>query len=186
MVTINYTQTKVNAAITPAELAFVPPPTAQEREATAGNPMDLVGKRAPHFRLTKQDGGEVTDASLRGGAYVLVFWASWSDPSVSELPGLDDIYLKNITSAIKFFAVNQAEEAAAVKAFLSKSHITMPVLLDPEGKADIAFAAESLPEIVIVGRDGVVKKVFVGPDHQPDITAAIDALPGNAAAQPNP
>jgi hypothetical protein len=117
---------------------------------------------------------------------VLVFWASWSDPSVSELPGLDDIYLKNITSAIKFFAVNQAEEAAAVKAFLSKSHITMPVLLDPEGKADIAFAAESLPEIVIVGRDGVVKKVFVGPDHQPDITAAIDALPGNAAAQPNP
>jgi hypothetical protein len=58
----------------------------------------------------------------------------------------------------------------------SKS-LSVPVLLDTEGKAGDLYKANAIPETVVVGKDGVVKKVFVGagPDTEKQLRDAVDA-----------
>jgi len=175
VVTIDYTRTEINGNIPNDALSFVPPPTAEERETPIADPMSLMARRVPHFRLSSTDSADVSDAALRGRVYVLIFWASWSNPAATFLPAMEELYAKAKAANVRFFAIDQQEPLAAVKRFVTQNNITMPVLLDSDGKASISFGADSLPETVVVGRDGMVKKVYVGVADPADVQTAIDA-----------
>jgi peroxiredoxin len=144
-------------------------------EPETSDAMSLIGKPAPKFRLAQLGGGQVSDASLKGTVYVLDFWASWCGPCVQSLPQLDQLYKQVQGQGVKFFAVNVQEPAAGVKDFIGRMGLSIPVLLDADGKVGVAFGASAIPETVVVGRDGVVRNVFVGSGQEPDIAAAVDA-----------
>jgi peroxiredoxin len=56
-----------------------------------------------------------------------------------------------------------------VKAFVGQKKLSLPVLLDPQGEVTRQYgAADTIPETVIVGKDGTVKKVFVGISEDSD------------------
>jgi hypothetical protein len=54
----------------------------------------------------------------------------------------------------------------------------VPVLLDPEMKAGRAFGANGIPETVVVGKNGVIRNVFVGSGNEENISAAVEAAMG--------
>jgi peroxiredoxin len=52
---------------------------------------------------------------------------------------------------------------------------SLPVLLDLDGDVAKAYLANAIPETVVIGKDGVVKKVFVGSGNEDGIKAAVEA-----------
>jgi peroxiredoxin len=171
----DYSQTTPNGPVKDGDIAFAPPPTAQLAQPENSDALALVGKPVPHFALSTLDGGEISDVSMKGKVFVLDFWATWCGPCVISLPGLNDIYQNRKAQGIKVFAVNQQEDPAKIKAFLTQHPLTIPILLDSDGKAGAAFGADAIPETVVVGSDGIVKKVLIGAGHEQDISDALDS-----------
>jgi peroxiredoxin len=178
-VVIDYTQIVADGPVTEEQLAFSPPATAQEMEETPGDAVALVGKPAPHFRLSGLNGEDISDADLRGGVYVLCFWATWSGQSMTELAGLDDLQRQVKDDGVKCLAIDQHERETVVRQAIGRLGLSFPVLLDVDGRADAAYGAAAVPETVVVGRNGAVQNVFVGPGHGQEIASAVgEALKG--------
>jgi peroxiredoxin len=176
-VVIDYTQCQPDAPVTDAELAFTVPPTAQEMEGEAPDALALIGRPAPPFHLTGLKGEDVSSADLTGGVYVLCFCATWSGQSLLALPGLQQLQEQNKADGVKCFAIDQHEREATVRQVIGTLGLSIPVLLDTDGKTDAAYGAAAVPDMVVVGRDGIVASVSVGPGHDQDIAAAVaDAL----------
>ncbi len=124
--------------------------------------MALVGKPAPDFKLEGLDGKEVHLADLKGSVVVLDFWATWCGPCVQSMPHLDELYKAESPKGLKVFAVNQEEDKDTVQGFLKSRNLTVPALLDKDGQVGQAYEANAIPQTVIVGKDGKVRKVFIG------------------------
>jgi peroxiredoxin len=174
---IDYTTTTPDAAMKDEQFAWAPPAGAKDIKdvkAAAGGgeePADaLVGKDAPDFKLNGMDGKEVALSALKGKVVVLDFWATWCPPCRASLPHLDKFYQENKEAGVQVFAVNQQEDKGKVQEFVEKTKLTVPVLLDLEGKAGNEYKANAIPETVVVGKDGKIVKVFIGfdPDSMPE------------------
>ncbi len=138
-------------------------PPAGAHEDTSSAPVSpLVGKTAPDFKLDLLSGGQVTLSDLKGKVVVLDFWATWCPPCRKSLPHLNKLYEDNKDGGAKVFAVNCQEDKADVQNFVQKEKLTVPVLLATADEIIQAYEAKSIPQTVIIGRDGKVTKVFVG------------------------
>ncbi len=121
------------AAIDPARFAFSPPGARALDETPAeGNP-------APPFSLTSLDGTQISASDLKGSVVVLDFWATWCPPCVASLPRLDDLFQNLKDPSLKIFAVNEAEDKETVRKFIDSKKLTVPVLLDSDGKVGESF-----------------------------------------------
>ena len=163
---VDYTSTKTGVEFAENHFAWVPPPDAkdvtgagQQAEQQAG--AALIGKPAPDFQLTTLDGKSVSLADLKGQVVVLDFWASWCPPCIESLPHLGKLYDEK-QDGVKVFAVNLREEKSKIEAFLKSRNLNVPVLLDSEGEVASEYNVISIPQTVVIGKDGTVKNVFVG------------------------
>lgn len=170
-ITIDYTTAAAGQAAAAEEFAWTPPEGAQEQSLNApaaaeqggDRPaMALVGKPAPDFTLDNLAGEQVTLSKLKGDVIVLDFWATWCGPCVQSMPGLQKVAKETEADGVKVFAVNLMEDKATVEEFLKSNNLTLKALLDNEGKVAEAYKAQAIPQTVVIGKDGVVKKVFVG------------------------
>ncbi len=121
-----------------------------------------IGSNAPDISLPNQQGEIVRLSSLKGKVVVLDFWASWCPPCIQSLPHLGKFYEETRDGAVKVFAVNLGEDKAKVESYLKAKNHAVPVLLDPNGEAARKFNVTSIPQTVVIGKDGIVKKVLVG------------------------
>jgi thiol-disulfide isomerase/thioredoxin len=129
----------------------------------AEEPHPLLGQPAPEFTLVNLDGEETPIAkSLGKEVIVLDFWATWCGPCVMALPVLIEVTGGFAEQGVKFYAVNQQEDAETVKTFLADKGLTPPVLLDTEGEVGGKYSVEGLPTSIIIGKDGRVQVVHVG------------------------
>lgn len=180
----DYAITTPNIAVKPDQFAWAPP--ADARDATGANnnqamadddnaATKLEGKAAPDFKLPGIDGKDVAMTDLKGSVVVLDFWATWCGPCVASLPHLEKIYQDNKAAGVKIYAVNVDQDKAKVAPFIAEHKLTVPVLLDSEqtGVGE-KYGANAIPETVVIGKDGKVKKVFVGFDPE-GLTNAIKA-----------
>jgi thiol-disulfide isomerase/thioredoxin len=144
-----------------------------------GPAMALAGKPAPAFTLKDLEGKSVELGQLKGSVVVLDFWATWCGPCVQSLPHIAELSREQGPKGLKVFAVNQQEGEAEVKQFLSahRDLNDLTVLLDSNGAVGAKYLANAIPETVVIGKDGVIKKVFVGagPDTPQQLHAAVES-----------
>ncbi|HYO10053.1 MAG TPA: TlpA disulfide reductase family protein [Tepidisphaeraceae bacterium] len=167
VVTIDYTTTTPGEKLAGEQFAWTPPAGASDAAATAdtgdlGPAGELVGSPAPDFTLAGMDGKDVKLADLKGSVVVLDFWATWCGPCVMSMPGLDRIHQAMKEQGVKVFAVNQAEDKELVQGFLTSKNLSLPVLLDTQSKVGEAYKVQGIPQTVVIGKDGTVRKVWVG------------------------
>ncbi len=166
-ITVDYANRDTAATIAPATFVFEPPAGARLVTSDAPPSAEVVGtakegQAAPDFELAGPDGAVVKLSSLKGSVVLLDFWATWCGPCVASLPDLQAMHDELGKAGVKFYAVNEQEEAGKVKAFLAKRKIMVPVLMDTEGKVGAAYGASAIPYKVLIDKQGVVRLIKVG------------------------
>ena len=137
----------------------------------------LTGRDAPAVALNDLEGRLV---NVVGGAdapvdtvIVLDFWATWCGPCVASLPRLNELAGKYKDRGVQVYALNQAEAADAVRQFVREKKLDhLNVLLDPMQEVAKAYHVSGIPQTVVIGREGKVRKVLVG--YSPANDKALD------------
>jgi len=184
---VDYTTIQSNGPLKGEQFAWVPPSGAKdmatakaeaqaEADEEAGPAAALAGKPASDFTLDDMDGKPVTLSEMKGSVVILDFWATWCGPCVASLPHLNKVYKDFQKDGLKVYALNQREDKQKVADFITNKNLTIPVLLDKEGNVAKQYLVTGIPQTVLIGKDGVVKKVIVGfnPDGDEELRGLIE------------
>jgi thiol-disulfide isomerase/thioredoxin len=146
--------------------AIDPKFVSEEADAASGEASELVGKPAVDFELKALDGKVVKLSALRGRVVVLDFWASWCGPCRKSLPVIQRIAEDFGNESFSFYAVNVDEEPNVVQGSAIVLGISNNCLLDPKGTISKAYGASAIPYTVVIDKEGIVRRVFVGANDE--------------------
>jgi thiol-disulfide isomerase/thioredoxin len=135
-----------------------------------GTSSPLVGHPAPELTADvvagEGTGDRVSLSEQRGHVVMLDFWASWCPPCRESIPILGRVAARH--PELRAYAVNvEADQTSArVEAAARALHVMMPTLHDRTYQAGQAFGVEALPTLMLVDREGIVRRVETGvPDE---------------------
>lgn len=124
------------------------------------------------LKVLQPDGQMLSLASMRGKPLLLNFWATWCPPCVEELPMIDAFWRQHGANGMQVLAL-AVDRADAVKAFLGKHEVQMPVgILGPEGVSlakNLGNAAGGLPFSVFLSADGKIYRQKLGKLSEKDL-----------------
>ncbi len=122
-----------------------------------------VGDRVPDLTLSTFDGDEINFADLRGQIVVVNFWASWCKPCEQEAIELEQAYQMYKDQGVVFLGVDYVDTETEALAYLAKFRITYPNGPDLGTRISQAFRTLGVPETYIIGPDGRLAAVKIGP-----------------------
>jgi thiol-disulfide isomerase/thioredoxin len=138
----------------------------------------LKGKPAPDFALKTAAGPSVKLSGLRGKVVVLDFWATWCPPCRKSLPHLQKLSADAAREGkgLAVLGVNEQETADRINDFMKQNQYTFVVPMDSDGAVSNDYLVQGIPTTVIVGRNGVIRDVFIGigDGREEAIDAAVD------------
>lgn len=138
----------------------------------------LEGKKAPAVSLNMMGGKHFTLSAEKGNVVLMDYWATWCPPCRESLPHIQEISQDKDLAAkgLKVYAINSRESGTDVVKFMKDNNYTFNAPLDIKGDFGRAYLVQGIPTTVIVGRDGVIKKVFVGfgPGREKEIKDAVN------------
>jgi len=145
---------------------------------TAGDetdPGDLaVGDEAPVFSLPDMEGNYIflrdfCGSSLRKPwinkekkAVVISFFATWCLPCKKEIPYLMKLKEEFGDEPIEFVLIDVGEEREKIEPYIRQEGIDFTVLLDQYQVVSKKYGATTLPRLVVVSKNGVVRKYQKG------------------------
>ena len=133
-------------------------------------PVAGVGSRMPEFVLQDLQGRPVRWSQLQGRAVVLNAWATWCAPCRRELPMLGEAATAYAARGVSFVGVSIGESAEQVRAFAASTGVTLPIWMDPPGRAEGSpsqalfdrLGGIGLPTTWFVGADGRIVATVTG------------------------
>lgn len=145
----------------------------------ADGPEQLMGKKAPDFKLPLLSGGEVELSKLEGKNIVLLdFWATWCGPCRQVMPALVEVEQEYKSKGVRYLAVNLREDPDKIKSYLTSAKLNIEVPLDKNGKVGELYRVKGIPTMAIVDKKGVVRDVHVGASAniKEELKKAIDKI----------
>ena len=145
---------------------------------SSGTESTLIGKPAPEVKLAQLDGSQFRLSDCKGQIVVLDFWATWCAPCMQTMPLVEAAIEGYDPERVRLVSINLEEPADQIRAVLERHDMNVNVALDQDGVAAQRYEARAIPQLVIVGPDGVVERLFVGGGSGvvEQMKAAIDEL----------
>jgi thiol-disulfide isomerase/thioredoxin len=139
-----------------------------------------AGRQAPDVAVTRVDPGPGESREFRlsaehGHPVLLDFWATWCGPCKQSLPILEEVYKRQAPRGLRVLAVNTSDDEATVRSFAARLKLQLPMALDT-GQAAARYGVTTIPHLVLIGGDGMVKRVFHGVHSAAELEAAVKGL----------
>jgi thiol-disulfide isomerase/thioredoxin len=127
--------------------------------------MDLVGTQAPAFAPVSAVSGAFprSIADLRGRVVLLDFWATWCVPCRIVSPKLSQLQTAHGAEGLTVLGLT-SEEAEPVQSVVRRESLRYTIGLDLDAATARRYGVVSLPTVVAIDRQGVIRDVFVGYD----------------------
>jgi thiol-disulfide isomerase/thioredoxin len=122
----------------------------------------LAGADAPSFKLKDIAGKEWTPQQLSGRVVILDFWTTWCTRCREQLPVLEKLTEGFRDREFVILAVDVGEDEAAVRSFVEKQGVKLPVLLAGEDAMILAYQVEAYPTLVVIDGAGKVAGYHAG------------------------
>jgi thiol-disulfide isomerase/thioredoxin len=119
-------------------------------------------KPVPKLELTDLAGKPWSLAAARGQVVVMNFWATWCEPCRAEMPSLELMAQRLERDEVTVVAINYQEPLPAIRRFLDAQPVTIPILLDRDGAATMAWTPKVFPSTVLIDRKGQPQQVVLG------------------------
>ena len=138
--------------------------------------MLAIGSNIPDFSVTTFTGETFQKSQLQGKVVLLNFWSSWCASCDEEGAALEEVWQEvKDDGEIIFIGVNYVDTEKDSLAFLEKYGITFPNGPDMGSRISRLFKVDAVPETYIIGRDGRLVAIQIGPFQSADeIRAALD------------
>ncbi|MBI5622344.1 MAG: TlpA family protein disulfide reductase [Elusimicrobia bacterium] len=126
-------------------------------------PGPTASRPAPDLSLPDLEGKVTALADLKGTVVLLDFWSTTCQTCLHELPMLNGLQERLGRKGFTVLAVCTDDLASdALKAFAAENRMSYPVLRS-EGKAMPGYGLYGLPQAFLIGKDGIIKKQYMGP-----------------------
>jgi len=123
----------------------------------------LEGSPVPNLFLPMLSGEDFDLVQQKGKVVVLVFWATWSGPSIRSLPLLLEATSEFNSSELKLVSVNQDASRKELLEFIDQYNLyELSIALDGNSSASETFDVKGLPHTVVIDQTGIVHDVAVG------------------------
>ena len=134
--------------------------------ATGGATAPFAAAQGPAYQVSRWSGPvsaldlpDITGktwrlADLKGRPALLNFWASWCEPCRAEMPTLQQIADLYGSDKLTVLAVNFREPAARAIQFAKTTGVTLPVLLDTDGRAAQKWGVKVFPTTLMIDAQG--------------------------------
>lgn len=161
-ITLSNIQTAPEAG--PERFAWQAPEGAkQEQVETKAPGSELLGKVAPAFELNLLAGGNMALANHKDkDVVVLDFFATWCGPCRMSMPIVNEVANEYKDKGVATYAVNCGEDADRVEKFMAGQKLTLNVAMDTTQKVQRLYGANSIPRMVVIGKDGTVQAIHAG------------------------
>lgn len=154
--------------------------------AAPGYASELKVGDTPPDRL----GHSVKLSDYRGKIVVISFWASWCPPCRQEMSLLAKLQKAATRDKLVVFAVNWQQDSGTFRRIeRALRGIDLTLLSDPDGVIGWQYDVDSIPHMVILGRDGRIAAIHVGysaadiPQLVDEINSLWRQAPSSAAPQ---
>ena len=127
------------------------------------NTSSLINKETPEFKIISFDESNTyTINDIKKNNYTLInFWASWCAPCKTEHPILMKLSKKK---NLMILGINFKDKEPQAKTFLSELGNPYDLLAkDKNGKQSVRFGVYGIPESILINKDLMIIKKFVGP-----------------------
>ena len=131
---------------------------------------------APGAEFATLDGGRASLSDYRGKVVVLNLWGTWCPPCRREIPELvelQDSLLQREATVVSIAVDSGAEES--IRSFADEFGIDYPIWLSGTDEVVRLFKAIGFPFTLLIDRQGVIRKQYLGPQSQEALLA--DAEP---------
>lgn len=138
---------------------------------------------APKAEFATLDGGMASLADHRGQVVILNLWGTWCPPCRREIPELVELQteLEGQGATVVSIAVDSGSEDG-IRSFASEFGIDYPIWISGTDEVVRHFRAIGFPFTLLIDRDGVIRKQYLGPQTQETLLA--DAEPWLAEGSP--
>lgn len=136
-----------------------------------------VGSKAPNFTLKTIGGKSYSLSSYKWKSVVLLDFGRFTCmPCRDMLKDLQQLHAKYKGQRVQVFSVNMDGGMAkrVVPKGIKDLGVTFPVLQDSVSKAATAYKAETIPYLILVDKQGIVRFSHVG--YDPSLRGKLDAL----------
>ena len=140
------------------------------------NTSNLINKDTPEFKIISFDElNFYTRDDIKKNNFTLInFWASWCAPCKIEHPILMKL---SQTKNLMMLGINFKDKESKAKTFLSKLGDPYDLLAkDKNGKQSVRFGVYGIPESILINKDLMIIKKFVGPLSLDDYNYVIKTI----------
>lgn len=124
---------------------------------------NVVGKKIDSFKIKFLFSDEIFENKdlLNDGYYLINIWASWCLPCKKEHPILMKL---NEEKNLNLIGVNFKDKKNNANSFLKNLGNPYNIILsDTDGTGSISFGVFGVPETILIDKEQIVIKKFIGP-----------------------
>jgi peroxiredoxin len=149
----------------------------EERRSTTITFVPVIGAFAPEFALTGADGAAIRLADYRGKVVLLNFWATWCPPCRAEIPWFVEFEREYAERGLAVIGISMDKDGwKAVRPFQKAHGIQYALGIGSNALARKFGGVESLPQTLLIGRDGKIVANYSGIVRRTEYQSAIEKL----------